>query len=220
MTKNVLCLGFVRNLPTAASTWWCGPWPHLGWFVMAVGLPEVSRCPGHSPRTIFSPSYPLNDRRRAAHSFLKIGRLSSPFFCLFLARLRLVLLLLMSGNVHPNPGFVFSCCIPPLFNQSKPWLLQLVYLHCSIWPPSANAALPPHPRLQSSYPPSAHFVSSSLAESGRKIGFFNGMLAVSEPGALNCYTLSCLIPLNLFVSKNLTLTHLPLSGSLGSLLCN
>ena len=26
-------------------------------------------------------------------------------------------------------------------------LLQLIYLHCSIWPPSANAALAPHPRL-------------------------------------------------------------------------
>ena len=40
-------------------------------------------------------------------------------------------------------------------------LLQLVYLHCSIWPiwpPSANAALAPHPRLQTSYPFSAHFL--------------------------------------------------------------
>ena len=42
-------------------------------------------------------------------------------------------------------------------------LLQLVYLQCSIWliwPPSANAALASHPRLQISYPRSAHFVSS------------------------------------------------------------
>ena len=30
---------------------------------------------------------------------------------------------------------------------------------------SANAALPPHPRLQTSYPPSAHFISSSSASS-------------------------------------------------------
>ena len=29
--------------------------------------------------------------------------------------------------------------------------------------PSANAALPPHPRLQTSYPPSSHFVSSTSA---------------------------------------------------------
>ena len=43
-------------------------------------------------------------------------------------------------------------------------------------------------------------------------GFFNGMLGFSEPGALNFYTLFCFIPLTLFVSRNLTLTHLPLSG--------
>ena len=48
---------------------------------------------------------PLND------SFLKIGRLSSSFSYLSLASLRLLilLLLLMSGNVHPNPGPIFSC---------------------------------------------------------------------------------------------------------------
>ena len=44
--------------------------------------------------------------------------------------------------------------------------LQLVYLHCSIWPiwpPSANASLASHPRLQTSYLFSAHFVSSPSA---------------------------------------------------------
>ena len=50
--------------------------------------------------------------------------------------------------------------------------------------------------------------------------FFNGMLGVSKPGALNFYTLFCLIPLTLFVSRNLTLIHLPLFGSLDSLLCD
>ena len=34
---------------TAASTWWCGPRPCLGWDEMAVGLPEGPRYPGHSP---------------------------------------------------------------------------------------------------------------------------------------------------------------------------
>ena len=43
--------------------------------------------------------------------------------------------------------------------------LQLVYLHCSIWPPSANAALAPHPRLQTAYPFSADFVSSPCVPS-------------------------------------------------------
>ena len=33
-------------------------------------------------------------------------------------------------------------------------------------------------------------------------GLFNGMLGVSEPGALNCYTLFRLIPFTLFVSRN------------------
>ena len=39
-------------------------------------------------------------------------------------------------------------------------LLQLVYLHCSIWPPSANAALALHPRLQTSYsfPPTLYLL--------------------------------------------------------------
>ena len=45
-------------------------------------------------------------------------------------------------------------------------------------------------------------------------------LGVSEPGALNYYTLFRLIPLISFISRNLTLIYLPLSGSLNSLLCN
>ena len=62
---------------------------------------------------IFSLCCPLNDRRRAAHSFFKIGRLFSLFFCLSLALLRILilLLLLMSGNVHPNPGPIFPCSV-------------------------------------------------------------------------------------------------------------
>ena len=64
---------------------------------------------------IFSLCCPLNDRRRAAHSFLKIGRLFSLF--LFscpspaLLRLLILLLLLMSSNVHPNPGPIFPCFV-------------------------------------------------------------------------------------------------------------
>ena len=46
------------------------------------------------------------------------------------------------------------------------------------------------------------------------------MLGVSEPRALNCYTSFDLIPLTLFVSRNLTLIYLSLSGSLDSLLCD
>ena len=46
------------------------------------------------------------------------------------------------------------------------------------------------------------------------------MLGVPKPGALNYYTLFRLFSLTLFISKNLTLIYLPLSGSLDSLLCN
>ena len=57
----------------------------------------------------------LNDCRRAAHSFLKIGRLFSLSLFSFpsLARLRLLILLLflMSGNVQPNPGPIFPCSV-------------------------------------------------------------------------------------------------------------
>ena len=64
---------------------------------------------------IFSLCWPLNDRRRAAHSFFKIGRLFSLslFSYSSFARLRLLilLLLLMSGNTHPNPGPIFSCLV-------------------------------------------------------------------------------------------------------------
>ena len=56
---------------------------------------------------------PLNDQQRAAHSFFKDGFLSSPFSCISLARLRLLILvlLLMSGNVHSNPGPIFPCSV-------------------------------------------------------------------------------------------------------------
>ena len=66
---------------------------------------------------IFSLCCPLNDRRRAAHSICKIGRLFSLFLFLFscptlaLLRLLILLLLLMSGNVHPNPGPIFPCSV-------------------------------------------------------------------------------------------------------------
>ena len=64
---------------------------------------------------IFSLCCPLYNRSRAAHSFFKIGCLFSLilFSCSSLALLRLfiLLLLLMSGNVHPNPGAIFPCSV-------------------------------------------------------------------------------------------------------------
>ena len=71
-------------------------------------LPEGPNYSGHSPHTNhFLPCFPLNDRDGAVRSLFEIGRLSSLFSCLSLARLLILLLLLMSGNVHPNPGPVF-----------------------------------------------------------------------------------------------------------------
>ena len=156
---------------------------------MAVGLLEGPSYPGHSPHTNhFFAVQPLNNRRRVARSLFKIGLLFL-FSCLSLARLFILLLLLMSGNVHPNPCPVFpysmcagnviwrgrsvQCCTCSnwvhlkcsvlsfsrfiTLGRSHSWsfpfccvlffwrfrtyqhcdfllgLLQLVYLHCSIW---------------------------------------------------------------------------------------
>ena len=51
-------------------------------------------------------------------------------------------------------------------------------------------------------------------------GFFDGMLGVSDLGALNFYTFFHLIPLTLFVSRNPILLHLSFFGYLDSLLCD
>ena len=107
---------------------------------MAVGLLEGPSYPGHSP-FIFSLCCPLNDRRRAALSIFKIGRLFSLFLlsCLTLAlfRLLILLLLLMSDNVHPNPGPIFPCsvCAGNVTWRSKSvqscTCSKWVYLRCS-----------------------------------------------------------------------------------------
>ena len=236
---------------------------------------------------IFSLCCPLNDCSRAAHSFFKIGRLISLFLfsCPSLALLRLLirLLLVMSSNVHPNPGPIFPCsvCTGNVTWQGK----SMQYCTCSKWvhlrcsqlslsqfralgssrfwscpprritvtpssdssdmytstvqsiPAPANAALSPHPCLQTSYPPSAHSISSpsvppppffapgfssaSPASTPPRTlsGFFNGMLEVFEPGALNYSTFFRPILSTLSAFRNPILTHLPLSGFLDSLLC-
>ena len=78
---------------------------------------------------------PLNDCRRAAHSIFKIGHLFSLFlfYCpsLSLLHLLILLLLLMSGNVHPNPGSIFPCsvCAGNVTWQGK----SVQYCACSKW---------------------------------------------------------------------------------------
>ena len=272
---------------TAASTWWCGPRPRLGWVEIAVGLPEGPSYPGHSP-FIFLLCCPLNDRRRAAHSIFKIGRLFSLFLlsCLTLVLLRLLvlLLLLMSGNVHPNPGPIFPCsvCAGNVTWRGKSVqccaCFKWVHLRCSqlslsnfralgsshSWscPPCRNTVTPPSSDSSGTYtstvesgPPLLMLHSCPTLVSKLLIphlpilyllplpshhrplllaillhllppllpltlsGFFNGILEVFEPGALNYFTFFHPILSTLSAFRNPILTPLPLSGFLDSLFC-
>ena len=196
-------LNVVVRSPTRFGLGRNGCWPSRG-----------SQLPRALP-FIFSLCCPLNDRRRAAHSIYKIGRLFLlfPLSCPTLALLRILilLLLLMSGNVHPNPGPIFPCsvCAGNVTWRGKSVLCctcsKWVHLRCSqlslskfralgsshSWsclpcrntvtpssdssdmytstvqsgPPSTDAALLHHPRLQTSYLPSAHSISPSSAPS-------------------------------------------------------
>ena len=83
-------------------------WAGSKWLLAFPRVPVTLVTPLH-----FSLCCPLNDRRKAAHSIFKIGRLFSLFSCPSVARLRLffLFLLLMSGNVHPNPDPIFHCSV-------------------------------------------------------------------------------------------------------------
>ena len=110
-------------------------------------------------------------------------------------------------------------CIPPLFNLVLPLLMQhlrptLAFKPLIPLPPILYLLLLPHHRFMLPAV-SLHLL---LPFSPDPAEFSNGMLEVSEPGAHNCYTFFRLIPLTLFVSRNPTLIHLSLSGSLDSLL--
>ena len=187
----------VERSPTPFGLGRSGCWPSRG-----------SQLPRALPFTL-SLCCPLNDRRRAAHSSLK----SVAYFFFSPARLRLLILLflLMSGNVRPNPGPIFSCslCAGNVTWRGKSvqccTCSKWVHLRCSqlslskftaltlgaapfcvpthntvtpssdssdtctstvqSGPLSAKVALSPHPRLQTSYPQSAHYISSSSAPS-------------------------------------------------------
>ena len=103
----------------------------LGWLKMAVGILEGPSYPGHSlTQTIFSPCYPLNDRRRVVRNLFKIG-LSSLFSCSSLAHWLILLLLLMSGNVHPNSFPVFPCSV--CAGNVTCWGTSVQCCTCSNW---------------------------------------------------------------------------------------
>ena len=102
--------------------------------------------------------------------------------------------------------------------------------------PSANAALLPHFRLQTFYPPSAHFIFSFSAASHHPLllAVFLRLLLPLPPDSLrvlkwnagglrarslNYFTFSQPTLLILSASRNPILTHIPLSRFLDSLLC-
>ena len=136
-------------------------------------------------------------------------------------------------------GCPFSphCCVPTRNNVTLSLDSSEIYTSTvQSSPSSTNAELPPHPRLQTSYPRSAHSVSSpssplpsSLAPGCPSTppvssppltlsGFSNGMLEVFESEALNYFTFSCPTLSTLSASRNPILTHLPCSTFLVSLL--
>ena len=155
MAVAISAMGLRLHQLTAASKWWCGRRPRLGWVEMAVGHPEGPSYPGYSP-SFFRYAALLNDRRRAAHSFFKIGRMFSLslFSCLSLARLHLlILLLLMSGNVHPSPGPIFPCsvCAGNVTSRGKSvqccTYSKWIHLRCSLlslskYVPTRNTVIP------------------------------------------------------------------------------
>ena len=104
--------------------------------------------------------------------------------------------LLLMQHSHPTLTFKLLILFPPT--------LYLFPLH-------------PHHRLMLLAVSFYLLLSLPLPNSLRVLQWNAG---VSRPGALNYYTLFRLIPLALFISRNLTLIYLPLSGSLDSLLCN
>ena len=107
--------------------------------------------------------------------------------------------------------------------QSAPPLLMLLSRPTLVFKP-----LIPHPPILHLLPLSPHLRPLLLTALLRPLpplllltlsGFFNGMLEVFEPGALNYFTFSRSILSTLSASRNPILTHLSLSGFLDSLLC-
>ena len=99
--------------------------------------------------------------------------------------------------LHSRPTLVFKPLIPHL---------PIIYL----------LPLPPHHRTLLL---AVLLRFLSLLPCDSLSGFFNGMLEVFEPGALNYFTFSRPILSNLSASRKPILTPLPLSRFLDSLLC-
>ena len=116
------------------------PNPILVGLKWLLALPRLSVIQGTpSIQIIFSPCCPLNNRIRGTCNLSKIGRLFSLFSsCHTLARLLILLLFLMSGNVHSNPGPSFHCLVYAGNVTWRGWSVQCctccewVHLRCSL----------------------------------------------------------------------------------------
>ena len=138
------------------------------------------------------------------------------------------------------PGSSHSWSCPPCRNTVNPPSSDSSDTYTSTvesGPPSADAALSPHPRLQTSYPPSAHRISPSSAFSPPSLapGYTSAPPASSPPpdshrvlqwnaGGLRARNTELLHflsshPVDLISFRNPILTPLPLSGFLDSLVC-
>ena len=132
-------------------------------------------------------------------------------------------LLELPTSCVPASNTVTSSTVAPHCNTDfHLGLLWPVYLHCSTYPP---ILLMQHSRLTLAFKPLMpllpllpyhHLLLLTillrlLLLPPRLSGFFNGMLGISEPGALNCYIFFRTILLTLSVSRKLISTHLPLS---------
>ena len=94
---------------------------------MAVGLPDGPSDPGHFPHTnYFFTEQPFERPQKGSTQPLK----NRPVFsCLSLARL--LILLMMSGNVNPNPCPIFPCLV---FAGNVTWRGRSVQCcTCSNW---------------------------------------------------------------------------------------
>ena len=115
--------------------------------------------------------------------------------------------------------------IPPLLNLAPFLLMQhshpiLAFKPSILFPPTLyRLPLHPHHRLMLLAVSLYLLLSLPLHNSLNQM-FFNRMLWVFKRGAIHYYTLFRLIPLILYISRNLALIYLPLYRSLDSMLCD